>query len=323
MLDKLQVMTLNYDLIRKNLQVYQEAKEIFPILSDFENGQVSHHIMSKLGLTDFAQFHNFLKQNFNLGFNPIMKGMNWRRLKPMLLENTKNPRFKKFLLNRTQRQFNEILANGETFDRYLNGRWISKPGLTKRGRMTYGRRSDEKIESLSSCAVPLINYIIENNIEVYSDSKDHYQSFKNQSQLQSTLTWYCHKELNFSNVPKREIDVTRKLLDTLVNIVDETKIDFRKLNSEYIINSFSEKIKNSMSVKEGTRLKCISDCQNGYGKKGLTKDQYYEVRSSNLNHDGYLQVLVDDDTNRSYWYRYSNFEDIQSHRDDLLDSLFG
>ena len=316
-------MKLNYDLIRKNLQVYQEAKEIFPILVEYENEQVNYTILTKLGLSDFAQFYNFLNINFKSGFNPIMKGMNWRRLKPLLVENTNNVRFKKFLSNRTQRQFNEILADGETFDRYLNGRWTAKPGYTKRGRRTYGRRANEKIESLSSCAVPLINYIIENNIEVYTDSKDHYQSFQHQQALVSTLNWYCYKELDFSNVPKREIDVTKKLLDTLVNIVEETKVDFRKLNSEYIITSISEKIKKSMSVKEGTRLKCLFDSQNSYGRKGLTKDQYYEVRSSNLNSDGYLQVLVNDDSNRSTWYRYSNFEDIQSHRDDLLDSLFG
>ena len=34
----------------------------------------------------------------------------------------------------------------------------------------------------------------------------------NQSQLFNTIRWYTVQELNFDSVPKREIDITRKLL---------------------------------------------------------------------------------------------------------------
>ncbi len=318
-------MKLNYELIKKNLETYKEAKESFPILSEYEQGQVSYSIMSKLGLGEFANFSTFVNSSFKMGFNPIMKGVNWRRLKPMLVEGTSNPRFKKFLSNRTQRQFNEILNDGPTFDRFINGRWISKPGISRRGRKTHGRRSHEHIESFRSHIVPILNYIIENNIEVYSDSKDHkeyYDYFKNQPAIQSFICWYLYKELDFSNVPKREIDLTRKLLDSLVQIVDESKIDFRKLNSDYIINTISEKIVKSMRVVEGTRLKCLNDYNDNYGNKCLTKDEYYEVRASSMQ-DGYVTILIYGDNKRSNWYKYSYFEDIQSHRDDLLSSLFG
>lgn len=318
-------MKLNYELIKKNLATYAEAKEIFPIISEYEQGQVSYATMSKLGLGDFASFGNFVTNCFKAGFNPVMKGITWRRLKPMLVEQTLNERFKKFIFNRTQRQFNEILNDGSTFDRYLNGRWISKPGTSRRGRRTSGRRSHEHIESFKSCIIPMINYIIENNIEVYDgqdDRKDHYTFFKHQSVITSSICWYIDKELDFSDVPKREIDVTRKLLSSLAQIVDDSKIDFRKLNSDYIISSISEKITKLMKVPEGTRLKALNDYNDNYGQKSLTKDQYYEVRSTSTS-NGYVTVLVYGDNSRSSWFQYSCFEDVQSHRDDLLNSLFG
>lgn len=318
-------MKLDYDLIKKNLATYAEAKEAFPIISEYENGQVSYNIMSKLGLGEFANFATFLNINFKNGFNPVMKGMNWRRLKPMLVEATTNDRFKKFLSNRTQRQFNEILNDGATFDRLLNGRWVTKPGISRRGRRTYGRRGGESIESFKSNIVPILNYIIENNIEVYGDcddKKNHYSYFKYQSAIESILCWYMTKELDFSNVPKREIDVTRSMLNSLVQLVDDSKIDFRKLNSEYIIHTISEKISKLMKVQEGTKLKSLNDYFDQYNNKCLTKGQYYEVRGSSMQ-DGYVTVLVYGDNKRSNYFKYSCFEDIQSHRNDLLDSLFG
>lgn len=311
-------MKLNYDLIKKNLATYKEAKEIFPIISEYESGQVSYGIMAKLGLGDFANFSSFLETLFNLGYNPIMKGITWRRLKPMLVENTKNERFKRFISNRTQRQFNEILNDGATFDRYLNGRWIKKPSINRRGSY-YGHRSTENIEGLSTCIVPIINYAIENSVDIYDDYKNHYASFKSQNIISNNVGWYINKELDFSSVPKREIDVTRKLLNSLVQIIDESKIDFRKLNSEYIVSNISEKILKLMKVKYGTRLKSISDYTDQYGQKVLTKDQYYEVRDSNRN-DGYVTVLILGDNNRVQWLRYSRFEDVQAHRDDLFSS---
>ena len=231
---------------------------------------------------------------YNDKFNPVIEGMTWRKLKALIAESTQNVRLKKFFMNRTQRQFNEILMDGPQFDRLLNGRWVSKPALTRRGRMSYGRRGDESIGGLKSCIIPLLNYIIQNNVEVYDDSKEYfYEKFIKQSQLISSIRWYTVQELNFDSVPKREIDITRKLLGSFVEIMEETKIDFRKLNSEYIISSISNKIKNSMNVPAGTMLKCLKDVP--YGNKiALVANKSYEVRSSSLNSNGYLQVYMID-----------------------------
>ena len=311
-------MKLNYELIKKNLATYSEAKELFPVISDYERGEVNINVMRNLGLQEFGEFYDFLKRG-----NPIEEGMTWRKLKPIIAEKTTNARLKKFFMNRTQRQFNHILMDGPQFDRLLNGRWISKPALTRRGRMSYGRRGGESIDGLKSCIIPLLNYIIQNNFDVYEDSKQYlYERFVNQSQLFNTIRWYTVEELNFDSVPKREIDITRKLLGSFVEIMEETKIDFRKLNSEYIISSISNKIKSSMNVPAGTMLKCLKDVP--YGNKiSLIANKSYEVRSSSLNSNGYLQVYITDELNRSNYFPYSHFEDMAFHRDDLLSSLFG
>ena len=311
-------MKLNYDLIKKNLATYAEAKELFPVISDYERGEVNINVMRNLGLQEFGEFYDFLKRG-----NPIEEGMTWRKLKPIIAEKTTNARLKKFFMNRTQRQFNEILMDGTQFDRLLNGRWVSKPALTRRGRMSYGRRGGECIDGLKTCIVSLLNYIIQNNIDVYEDSKEYlYKKFIQQESIYYSIRWYTTMELEFDSVPKREIDVTRKLLNTFVEIMEETKIDFRKLNSEYIISSISNKIKNSMNVPAGTMLKCLKDIT--YGNKiSLIANKSYEVRSSSLNSNGYLQVYITDELNRSNYFPYSHFEDMAFHRDDLLSSLFG
>jgi len=311
-------MKLNYDLIKKNLATYAEAKELFPVISDYERGEVNIHVMRNLGLQEFGEFYDFLKRG-----NPIEEGMTWRKLKIIIADKTPNARLKKFFMNRTQRQFNEILMDGPQFDRLINGRWVSKPSLTRRGRMSYGRRSDECIDGLKTCIVPLLNYIIQSDIDVYEDSKEYfYKKFVQQDSIVYFTRWYTTMELNFDSVPKREIDVTRKLLNTFVEIMEETKIDFRKLNSDYIISSISNKIKSSMSVPSGTMLKCLKDVP--YGNKiALVANNSYEVKSSGLNNNGYLQVWITDELGRSNYYPYSYFEDMAFHRDDLLSSLFG
>jgi hypothetical protein len=320
-------MKLNYDLIKKNLATYAEAKELFPVISDYERGEVNINVMRSLGLQDFAEFYDFLKRGDVSRHlerdNLIDDGITWRKLKLMIAESTDNIRLKKFIMNRTQKQFNEILMDGPQFDRLLNGRWVSKPSLTRRGRMSYGRRSNECVDGFKKSFIPLFNYIIQNNIDVYEDSKEYvYKKFVQQDSIVYFIRWYTTFELNFDNVPKREIDVTRKLLNTFVEIMEETKIDFRKLNSDYIISSISNKIKSSMIVTPGTMLKCLKDVPFGV-KKSLIANNSYQVKSSRLDVNGYLQVYVTDELNRDISYPYSYFEDMAFHRDDLLTTLFG
>jgi hypothetical protein len=56
-------MKLNYDLIKKNLAIYAEAKELFPTISEYERGEVGSNVMRNIGLQYFAEFWDFMKYN--------------------------------------------------------------------------------------------------------------------------------------------------------------------------------------------------------------------------------------------------------------------
>jgi hypothetical protein len=314
-------MKINYNLIRSNLETYQESKSILPVIGEYEREEVSSSVMRNLGLGKFAEFCDFLKQSEKSGFNPITEDITWRKLKLLISTNTKVDRLKKFVMNRTQKQFTELLNNNEDFDRLLNGRWLRKPGHTPRGRKTYGRRSEVRIEGLDHCAVPLVNYIILNDIEIFESDPNIY-SFITQDRLISVAKWYTFEKLDFDKVPKREIEVTKKLLDNFINIMSESHIDPRKLNLDYIISTISDKIKKSMIVPTGTIIKCLRDVNNDYLKQVLTKDVSYSVRGSYIQ-SGYLKVSVTNDLGGSDYYDYANFEDMAIHREDLLRSLLG
>ena len=314
-------MKKNYDSIKLNLATYKEAKSILPVIGEYEREEVSSSVMRNLGLGKFAEFCDFLKQSEKSGFNPITEDITWRKLKLLISSHTKVDRLKKFVMNRTQKQFTELLNNNEDFDRLLNGRWIRKPGYTPRGRKTYGRRSEVRIEGLDHCVVPLVNYIILNNIEVFESDPNIY-SFITQDRLIGVSKWYTFEKLDFDKVPKREIEVTKKLLDNFINIMSESHIDPRKLNLDYIISTISDKIKKSMIVPAGTIIKCLRDVNNDYRKQVLTKDVSYSVRGSYIQ-SGYLKVSVTNDLGVSDYYDYANFEDMAIHREDLLRSLLG
>ena len=314
-------MKINYDSIKLNLATYKEAKSILPVIGEYEREEVSSSVMRNLGLGKFAEFSDFLKQSEKSGFNPITEDITWRKLKLLISTHTKVDRLKKLVMNRTQKQFTELLNNNEDFDRLLNGRWIRKPGYTPRGRKTYGRRSEVRIEGLDHCVVPLVNYIILNNIEVFESDPNIY-SFITQDRLIGVSKWYTFEKLDFDKVPKREIEVTKKLLDNFINIMSESHIDPRKLNLDYIISTISDKIKKSMIVPAGTIIKCLRDVNNDYRKQVLTKDVSYSVRGSYIQ-SGYLKVSVTNDLGVSDYYDYANFEDMAIHREDLLRSLLG
>ena len=323
-------MKINYDLIKSNLETYKEAKSILPVIGEYEREEVSSSVMRNLGLGSFASFHDFIKLAERSEFSPIMTDITWRKLKPLISTHTKTDRLKKFIMNRTQNQFTDLLNSTEEFDRLLNGRWIRKPGYTPRGRKTYGKRSDVRIEGLEYCIIPLINYIILNDIDVfetkrviipYSPDID-IESFHYQPRFSSITKWYTFEKLEFDKVPKREIEVTKKLLDNFINIMGESHIDPRKLNLDYIISTISDKIRKSMIVPSGTIIKCLRDVNNDYRKQVLTKDVSYSVRGSYIQ-SGYLKVSVTNDLGSNDYYDYANFEDMAIHREDLLRSLLG
>ena len=311
-------MKFTYDFIKENLRIYNQAKEMLPVISQYEQGLISQNSMRSLGLELFAQFYEFTKSQKNMGFE-LIQAISYKELKEVIAKNTTVDRFKTYITRRTQPQFKKLISeDSETFDRLLNGRWISKPTYRRRGR-----RSNEVVSGLKSF-VPLINWIISNDIQTCDLEANHFQSFKNQTVYQYQLRWYTGIHLDVEKLPKREIDITFNLLNSFVDFLTETQTDFRKLNCDFIVENISSKLKSLMKIPTGTTIKSLVDLNNAGAYAGpyseLTKDKTYTVEDSSIT-GGYIRVWISNDRGVRTYYNYSLFEDVSIHRDLLLQQL--
>ena len=311
-------MKFTYDFIKENLKIYNQAKEMLPVISQYEQGLISQNSMRSLGLEIFSQFYDFTKSQKNMGFE-LIQAISYKELKEVIAKNTTVDRFKTYITRRTQPQFKKLISeDSETFDRLLNGRWISKPTYRRRGR-----RSNEVVSGLKSF-VPLINWIISNDIQTCDLEANHFQSFKNQTVYQYQLRWYTGIHLDVEKLPKREIDITFNLLNSFVDFLTETQTDFRKLNCDFIVENISSKLKSLMKIPTGTTIKSLVDLNNTNAYTGpyseLTKDKTYTVEDSSIT-GGYIRVWISNDRGVRTYYNYSLFEDVSVHRDLLLQQL--
>jgi hypothetical protein len=314
-------MKFNYDFIKENLRIYNQVKEMLPVISQYEQGLISQNSMRTLGLDHFSQFYDFTKSQKNMGFE-IIQAISYKELKEVIVKNTTVDRFKTYISNRTQPKFKKMISeDSETFDRLLNGRWISKPTYRRRGR-----RYNEVVSGLKNCFVPLINWIISNDIQTCDLEANHFQSFKNQTVYQYQLRWYTGIHLDVEKLPKREIDITFNLLNSFVDFLTETQTDFRKLNCDFIVENISSKLRSLMNIPTGTIIKSLVDLNatgtlqySGIGSE-LTKDKTYKVEDSSIN-GGYVKVWISNDRGVRNYYNYSLFEDVSVHRDLLLQQL--
>lgn len=307
-------MKITYDIIRKNIETYKEAKDIFPVITQFEENEIDYSAMHSLGLSKFADFHTFIKYLKLHGFDPISDTKSFRVLKPIIVDKTTTERFKTFIKNRTQKKFEAIFTDNDLFDRLLNGPWKSRPQMRRNGRMGYGTRKNERVEGFRDAIVPIINYIILNEIEV-SDS------IKNQDSISNQTRWYINEVLSFDKVPQKEIDLTNKLLQTFSEVVENDRVDFRNLNINYIMSAISTKIKNAMKIPKGSMLRCVKELMDSnQTDKILEKGKMYEVFGT-YERNGFLTVYITNEKGSSSYYEYSYFEDVSTKRDDLLSML--
>jgi hypothetical protein len=108
-------------------------------------------------------------------------------------------------------------------------------------------------------------------------------------------------------------------MKSLADFIQDSEIDFRKLNSDFIIEIISKKIKKFMEVPTGTVLNCTQEVKYGTQLE-LTEGKSYHVITSNIQH-GFVRVCVLNDRGVSNYYDYSKFEDVSLQRDLLLSQL--
>lgn len=310
-------MKLSYDTIRHNLDAYHKARNEYVILRQYEEGTVAFSALSAIGMANFGTFHNFLKKHNQKGFHPISEPSIaiFANLKSALIEKTKTERFKTFLKNRTKKKFDAMLADKEEFDRLLNGAWKSRPVVRRNGRMSSGTRKQERIEGLEEAIIPLINYIILNEIEVTD-------RFSWQDRISSDLDWFTNTKLSFEGIRVKEMRMTSSLIKAFSDLAEKERFDFRTLNLSYMMSAIETKIKQAFFVSEGTTLKCVEELKDPLGNPILTKGSLYKVENS-YESRGSLLVSVRQDNGKIVYHEFSKFEDVSTKRDDLLSMLLG
>ena len=102
-------MDFDYENIKENLRIYNQAKSLLPIISQYENGEVSYSSMRSLRLDLFANFSDFIKIETERGLSPI-QALSFTELKKLISEKTQNPRYKKLFKNITQKGFILLLT---------------------------------------------------------------------------------------------------------------------------------------------------------------------------------------------------------------------
>ena len=178
-------MKFTYDFIKENIRIYNEAKSILPIISEFERGEVSLNSMRLMKLGNFADFYNFIKSNQELGFN-LIGALSYRELKLILSEKSNTERYKTYFKNRPEKQFRSLIEEDyEKFDKLLNGSWKTKPTYNKRGK-----RANNSASVLNTAFVPIMNWIISNDINTCDKQSYLHYRFDNQPIYQTNIKWY-------------------------------------------------------------------------------------------------------------------------------------
>jgi hypothetical protein len=303
-------MKINYDVIEHNLEVYKTTKNILPIISQYENGDMSKSTMTSIGLYDYVSFCDFIKNTNELGHTPIMNILKWRDLKPLIEEKTTYERLKIYINRRTEKKFIEILNDKTTFDRLLNGSWKRKPKVRKNGSHNSGERNVECVDGFVYSIIPILNYVIKNNLDIYGD-------IISENKFDSTIKWYTHKKLSpLTELEKSQIEISYEFYKIIEEKFNTEKLkDIRKINIDYLTQSIKEKFLKIASIPDGTIIRCLVDIPDK-----LTKGNNYIVKNHYTGSRN-VMVYIKDDTGSSNYYEFYKFEDLTKQRDDILNQL--
>jgi hypothetical protein len=277
-------MILTYETIKYNLDLLEEVKQEYPILQDFENGNVYRDSVSNVGLDTFVEFITFKKQCANTGSQKIIYEdlITFKDLKQKVSELSYG-RSKNIILKKNSDDFIKIFTDFKVNRRYTRGSNVSY------------------CSGLETAIPTIINYFIQNKIDVY----DGYLRGGH---------FYLNK-LKKPNLYSRELKMTQNFIDEFVNYTKEKDLDLRKCNIKSLISELNHRLKSMMNIESGLLVKCISQ------KKGFTLDRLYEVTDSRVNYNGYLEVKITDDNGVEAYVTYTLFEEVSRQRDDIFKEL--
>ena len=278
-------MKLSLETITHNLNLLEEVKKEYPILIDYQKGNINKLSIQNTGLDVFIGLIDYINSCNSKGLKLIYtEPIDYKDLKAKFLELNINAKSKKIFANKSKKDFDELWNNDKLHQRYKKwGNASYAPGL-------------EATEPM------IMNYLFQNNIEVYSQYMFFHKDY----------WFYQHQKPKYYS---REMKTTQSFIESFLSYAKEANLDLRKCNIKSVTTELQHKLKQLASIEEGLRVKCIVETTN------FTIDNLYIVQSSHINHFGFVEVKLTDDRGETRFIPYSNFEEISRQRDDLLSQL--
>jgi len=289
-------MIIKSEIIQSNLEVLEKAKKEFSLLQDYANTDDdsklkiiweearSYNMLSYLNFIDFIKFTN--KTNQQVFYKNKIKIPHF---KEVLVFNATDLTVKKILQSKGKVSFAKLI-NSPKWDLYSGNR-------RRRGGVRYH-------DNFTISAAIIANFCIQNEIEI--------------SEKTRISDYYTQRITEIDSTIKKELDLTKNLIEYLVKSVSDSPYDFKRLNIEHINKCISNELKSKLlNIESGESVRVI-ETTDYYG--GLTYNKTYKVLDKELQ-SGRLQIIIDNDKGMRRSYPYRLFETIHNLRDNSISRL--
>jgi hypothetical protein len=289
-------MIVKSEIIQVNLDRLEKAKKDFSILEDYastDDDNILRYLWDEgrsYGLINYMAFIDFIRHSNKLGQEVFYsKKIKIKDFQDMLVKYAIDPTVKSILKSKSKVSFAKLI-NSPRWDLYSGNR-------RRRGGVRYN-------DNFTSSAAIIANFCIQNGIEVEDQSRisEHYRRLLPEIDL--TL--------------KKELELTKNLLDYMVKSFSNSDYDFRRLNVDHVTKFMGEELKKKLlNIEKGESVKLIEDASY-YG--GLSLAKVYDVKDKEIQ-SGRLNVVIENDNGFRRSYPYRLFETVSNLRNSALDDL--
>ena len=289
-------MIVKSEIIQVNLDRLEKAKKDFSILEDYastDDDSILRHLWDEgrsYGLLNYMTFIDFIRYSNKLGQEVFYsKKIKIKEFQDMLVKCATDPTVKSILKSKSKISFAKLI-NSPRWDLYSGNR-------RRRGGVRYH-------DNFAPATAIIANFCIQNEIEIEDQSRisEHYRRLL--PEIDITL--------------KKELELTKDLLNYMVKSFSNSDYDFRRLNVDHVTKFMGEELKKKLlNIETGESVKLIEDASY-YG--GLSLGKVYDVKDKEIQ-SGRLNVVIENDNGFRRSYPYRLFETISNLRNSALDDL--
>jgi len=291
-------MIIKSEIIQLNIERVEQAKKDFSILSDYCKYD-DHNILKQLwdeaksyGLHSYVNFLDFERYAIKSGQQLFYKNkIKIPEFREVLIKNASDETVRKILKSKGKVSFAKFI-NSPKWELFSGNR-------RRRGGVRYN-------DNFVMSAPIIANFCIQNEIDVM----DHYR-----------ISDYYRSPLAEIDISlKKELVLTYELINFMVEKLQNSPHDFKRLNVEHASKFLTEELKKKLvNIERGESVKLIENTDY-YG--GLTFGKVYEVLDKEIV-SGRLQVQITNDLGTRRHYPYRLFETVSNLREDALLQILG